>query len=193
MHNSNVAGIALDVRHYPFPAFWGNSAVVFGIESAVRWFMATTTEKRTYEEAVTWLRDHGFDILEAPGTKNRVFLKKLSVSAAIERADDGGARLFAKPGIQIGGEISRLVDKGYQKFLKTTKTEVPATSDHLQALHQFSEELTEATGATSLYNQSLGTVSDRYTYDRVENRDLPEAQRPKRAWDEKKKTGRKPA
>ncbi|MGZ4842146.1 MAG: hypothetical protein ACXV5J_10390, partial [Candidatus Angelobacter sp.] len=168
-------------------------AVVFGIESAVRWFMATTTEKRTYEEAVTWLRDHGFDILEAPGTKNRVFLKKLSVSAAIERADDGGARLFAKPGIQIGGEISRLVDKGYQKFLKTTKTEVPATSDHLQALHQFSEELTEATGATSLYNQSLGTVSDRYTYDRVENRDLPEAQRPKRAWDEKKKTGRKPA
>jgi hypothetical protein len=97
--------------------------------------MATSTEKRTYEEAVDWLRGHGFDILEAPGTKNRVFLKKMSVSAAIERADDGGTRLFAKPGIQIGSEISRLVDKGYQKFLKTTKTEVPATSDHLQALH----------------------------------------------------------
>ena len=65
---------------------------------------------------------------------------------------------------------------------------------HLQALHQFSEELREATGATSLYNQSLGTVSDRYTYDRVENRDLPEAQRPQRAWEGKKKdTGRKPA
>ena len=60
--------------------------------------MATTTEKRTYEEAVNWLRDHGFDILEAPGTKNRVFLKKSSVSAAIERGDDGAARLFAKPG-----------------------------------------------------------------------------------------------
>jgi len=156
--------------------------------------MATTTEKRTYEEAVTWLRDHGFDILEAPGTKNRIFLKKMNVSAAIERADDGSARLFAKPGVQIGSEISRLVDKGYQKFLKTTKTEVPATSDHLQAIHQFSEELREATGETSLYNQSLGTVSDRYTYDRVENRDLPEAQRPQRAWEEKKKsTGRKPA
>lgn len=155
--------------------------------------MATSTEKRTYEEAVDWLRGHGFDILEAPGTKNRVFLKKMSVSAAIERADDGGTRLFAKPGIQIGSEISRLVDKGYQKFLKTTKTEVPATSDHLQALHQFSEELREATGATSLYNQSLGTVSDRYTYDRVENRDLPEAQRPKRAWEGKKPSGRKQA
>lgn len=155
--------------------------------------MATTTEKRTYEDAVNWLRDHGFDILEAPGTKNRVFVKKSGVSAAIERGDDGSARLFAKPGIQIGGEISRLVDKGYQKFLKTTKAEVPATADHLQAIHQISEELKEATGATSLYNESLGTVSDRYTYDRVENRDLPEAQRPQRAWEGKKKTGRKPA
>ncbi len=175
------------------PDFRGNSVLMSGIETASGDFMATTTEKRTYEEAVTWLRDHGFDILEAPGTKNRIFLKKMNVSAAIERADDGGARLFAKPGIQIGSEISRLVDKGYQKFLKTTKAEVPATADHLQAIHQFSEELREATGATSLYNQSLGTVSDRYTYDRVENRDLPESQRPQRAWEEKKDTGRKPA
>lgn len=155
--------------------------------------MAKKTEKRTYDEAVTWLREHGFDILEAPGTQNRVFLKKLNSSAAIEKADDGGVRIFAKPGILIGSEISRLVDKGYQKFLKTTKTEVPATADHLQNLHQFSEELREATGETSLYNQSLGTVSDRYTYDRVENRDLPEAQRPQRAWEGKKTSGRKPA
>jgi hypothetical protein len=36
-------------------------------------------------------------------------------------------------------------------------------------------------------------VSDRYTYDRVEDRDLPETQRPQRAWEGKKKTGRKPA
>src|SRR5436305_13164962 len=123
LHNSNVAVTALRVRHYPIPAFRGNGPFVSGIESAVRWFMATTTEKRTYEEAVNWLRDHGFDILEAPGTQNRVFLKKLNSSAAIEKAADGGVRLFAKPGILIGSEISRLIDKGYQKFLKTTKTE----------------------------------------------------------------------
>src|SRR5215470_18212923 len=154
--------------------------------------MAKKTNPPTYDEAVTWLREHGFDILDAPGTQNRVFLKKLNVSAAIEKADDGSTRIFARPGYLISGEISRLVDKGYQKFLKTTKAEVPATADHLQALHQFSEELREATGATSLYNQSLGTVSDRYTYDRVENRDLPEAQRPQRAWEGKKKdTGKR--
>ncbi len=155
--------------------------------------MAKKSEKRTYEEAVNWLRDHEFDILEAPGTQNRVFLKKLNSSAAIEKADDGTARIFAKPGILIGSEISRLIDKGYQKFLKTTKTEVPATADHLKNLHQFTEELREATGETSLYNQSLGSVSDRYVYDRVKDRDLPEAQRPQRAWEEKKDSGRRHA
>lgn len=148
-------------------------------------------EPRTYEEAVDWLRQHGFDVLEAPGTKNRVFVKKLSCSAAIEKADDGATRIFAKPGYLINGEISRLIDKGYQKFLKTSKAEVPATADHLKALHQFSEELREATGGVSLYNESLGTVSDRYVYDRVEGRDLPEAQRPQRAWEADKDSGRK--
>ena len=152
-----------------------------------------TTKQRTYEEAVNWLREHGFDILDAPGTKDRLFLKKYNVSAAIEKASDGITRLFAKPGYLISGEIARLVDKGYQKFLKTTKTEVPATADHLKAIHQFSEELREATGAISLYNESLGTVSDRYVYDRVQGNDTPEAQRPKRAWETKADTKRKPA
>ncbi|HJT52608.1 MAG TPA: hypothetical protein VJ848_02055 [Candidatus Angelobacter sp.] len=147
--------------------------------------MAKKTQARTYDEAVAWLREHGFDILEAPGTQNRIFLKKLNCSAAIEKTPEGGVRIFAKPGYLIGSEISRLIDKGYQKFLKTTKTEVPATADHLKALHEFSEELREAVGDVSLYNESLGTVSDRYVYDRVKDRDLPEAQRPKRAWENK--------
>jgi hypothetical protein len=150
--------------------------------------MAKKKSQRTYDEAVNWLREHSFDILDAPGTQNRIFLKKQNVSAAIEKADDGTPRLFARPGYLIGGEISRLIDKGYQKFLKTTKSEVPASADHLKAIHEFSEELREAMGAVSLYNESLGTVSDRYVYDRVQGRDLPEAQRPKPAWEEKKET-----
>jgi hypothetical protein len=155
--------------------------------------MSTKIEQRTYEDAVSWLRDHGFEILEAPGTKSRVFVKKLGCSAAIEKADDGSTKVFARPGYLIGGEISRLVDKGYQKFLKTSKSEVPATADHLKALHQFGEELREAMGGVSLYNESLGTVSDSYQYDRVKDRDLPEAQRPVRAWESGPKSGKKPA
>jgi len=155
--------------------------------------MAKKPQPRTYDEAVSWLREHSFDILDAPGTQNRVFLKKLNVSAAIEKADDGTPRVFARPGYLIGTEISRLIDKGYQKFLKTTKTEVPATADHLKAIHQFSEELREAIGGVSLYNEALGTVSDSYMYDRVENRDIPESQRPKKAWEDKESSKRRRA
>jgi hypothetical protein len=156
--------------------------------------MAKKDQQRTYEHAVNWLREHGFEILEPTGTQNRAFAKKYGASAAIEKdAAGGGARLFAKPGYLIGGEIARLVDKGYQKFLKTTKTEVPATADHLKAIHDFSEELREAMGSVSLYNESLGTVSDSYMYDRVKDRDLPEAKRPQRAWEKPAPVGGKKA
>ena len=54
--------------------------------------------------------------------------------------------VLARPGWLLGGQIARLVDKGYQKFLKTPKMEIPATADHLRAIHEFSEELNEAAG-----------------------------------------------
>jgi hypothetical protein len=155
--------------------------------------MAKDNEKPTYESAVEWLRNHGFDILEAPGVANRVFLKKNNVSAAIEKDDDGGIRLFARPGYVIRGEIARLVDRGFQKFLKTTKGEIPATADHLTALREFNEELRAATQIPTLYNEAIGSVSDAYVYDRVIDRDKPAAQRPARPWDEKKTKSKKPA
>jgi hypothetical protein len=145
---------------------------------------------RTYDEALNWLREHSFDILEAPGTSNRIFLKKNNCSAAIEKLPEGGVKLFAYPGYLIGGEISKLINRGYQQFLKTTKTEVPATADHLRALHSFTEELKEALDMPSLYNESLGTVSENYVYDRVDGREASE--RKPRPW-EKRKTQPKTA
>jgi hypothetical protein len=142
-----------------------------------------TAEKRTYDEAVNWLRDHGFDLTEAPGTQGRVFLRKYNVSAAIQKNGDDSVKIFAYPGYLIGSEISKLVNRGYQQFLKTAKTEVPATADHLKALQQFTEELKEGLGLPSLYNESLGTVSESYHYDRIENRDKPAPERPKRPWE----------
>src|SRR5271166_1895921 len=145
--------------------------------------MTTKVEERTYEDAVAWLRDHGFDLIEAPGTKDRVFLRKYNVSAAIQKTEDGGVKIFAYPGYVIGSEISKLVNRGYQQFLKTAKTEVPATADHLKALQTFAEELKEGLGLPSLYNESLGTVSESYHYDRIENRDKAVVDRPKRPWE----------
>jgi hypothetical protein len=146
--------------------------------------MTKRIKTKSYEESVAWFREHGFDVLEAPGASNRIFLKKYRCSAAIERTADSGVKLFAYPGYMIGGEISKLVDHGYQKVLKTTKGEYPATADHLKALHEFAEELKEGIGAISLYNESLGTVSESYMYDRVRDRDLPVSERPERPWQE---------
>lgn len=145
--------------------------------------MATKVEERTFEDATQWLRDHGFDLIEAPGTQGRVFLKKYNVSAAIQKDGNDGVKIFAYPGYLINGEISKLINRGYQQVLKTSKTEVAATADHLKALQQFTEELKEALALPSLYNESLGTVSEAYQYDRVVGRDKPVAERKKRPWE----------
>src|SRR5271165_7312277 len=145
--------------------------------------MSKTIEARTYEEALAWLRDHGFDLTEAPGATVRVFLRKYNVSAAIQKGPDDSVKIFAYPGCLIGSEISKLVNRGYQQFLKTSKNEVPASADHLKALHSFAEELKIALGLPSLYNESLGTVSESYHYDRIVDRDKAEADRPKRPWE----------
>jgi hypothetical protein len=42
----------------------------------------------------------------------------------------------------------------------------------LQAIHTFSEELKLLIGDMSLYNESLGTTSDLYEYDRLQGREV---------------------
>jgi hypothetical protein len=145
--------------------------------------MVKPMESRTYEEALAWFRDNGFDVTDAPGTTARVFLRKYNVSAAIQKTSEDGVKIFAYPGYLIGSEISKLVNRGYQQFLKTSKNEVPASADQLKALQTFSEELKVGLGLPSLYNESLGTVSEAYQYDRVENRDKAPVDRPKRPWE----------
>ena len=145
--------------------------------------MTKSIEARTYEEALAWLREHGFDTTDAPGTNSRVFLRKYNVSAAIQKTPEDGVKIFAYPGYLIGSEISKLINRGYQQFLKTSKAEVPATADQLKSLQSFSEELKMGLGLPSLYNESLGTVSEAYQYDRIKDRDKPAADRPKRPWE----------
>ena len=99
-------------------------------------------------------------------------MSKIGCAAEIAPSSekDAPVRLLSKAGWVLGGEIARLVDRGYQKFLKTSKLEIPATADHLRALHSFEDQLKEAVGAMVLYNEALGTTSDRYDYDRVKGR-----------------------
>ncbi len=137
--------------------------------------MAKKTPQRSFNDVLSVLGSQRFDVAPAQeGAKrlpNAFQVRKYGCAAEIAEAPDGTVLLLSRPGWLLGGEISRLLDRGYQKFLKTSKLEIPATADHLRAIHEFSEELKEATGATSLYNEALGTTSDMYTYDRVKGRE----------------------
>jgi len=126
----------------------------------------------TFDQIVSDLRASKFDVRELSGVAGEVLVEKNGVGAVLKKSADGkSASLTANPGYLLGGEISRLLDRGNQKFLKTSKLEVPATADHLRAVHHFAEELRERAGSESLYNESLGTVSDVYLYDRVKGRE----------------------
>ena len=141
--------------------------------------MAKKEIPRSFNDVLSILGSQRFDVAPAqegakPGAKrtpNAFQVRKYGCAAEISTAPDGTVQILARPGWLLNGEIARLLDRGYQKFLKTSKLEIPATADHLRAIHEFSEELKEAIGSASLYNESLGTTSDVYEYDRVQGRE----------------------
>jgi hypothetical protein len=137
--------------------------------------MAKKTPQRTFNDVLSILGSQRFDVAPAQEgakrTPNAFQVRKYGCAAEIAAAPDGSVEILARPGWLLSGEISRLLDRGYQKFLKTSKLEIPASADHLRAIHEFSEELNEAAGATSLYNEALGTTSNVYNYDRVKGRE----------------------
>jgi len=138
--------------------------------------MAKTKIIPTFDEVLATLGNERFDVSPATEGSNRALgayrVSKNGCAAEIAPGPSKGepVRLLSKGGWVLGGEISRLLDRGYQKFLATSKLEIPATADHLRAIHAFNDELKEAVGAFVLYNEALGTTSDRYVYDRVKGR-----------------------
>jgi hypothetical protein len=137
--------------------------------------MAKKSTQRSFNDVLAVLGGQRFDVAPAQEgakrTANGFQVRKYGCAAEIAAAPDGSVEILARPGWVLNGEISRLLDRGYQKFLKTSKVEIPASADHLRAIHEFTEELNEATGATSLYNEALGTTSNVYNYDRVKGRE----------------------
>jgi hypothetical protein len=137
--------------------------------------MAKKTPQRMFNDVPALLGGQRFDVAPAQEGSKRVAkavqIRKYGCAAEIAPAPDGTVEILARPGWLLNGEIARLLDRGYQKFIKTSKMEIPATADHLSSLHEFSEELNEAIGATTLYNEALGTTSNVYNYDRVKGRE----------------------
>jgi len=150
--------------------------------------MARKEKQANFSEMLDALRGRGFEVSGSKAAPNAMQVAKNGVAAVLvpgvtdDRWESGGARLAVTPGIVVRGEIARLLDRGYQKFIKTSQYELPATAVQLQEIHAFTEELNQVTGALGLYNESLGTTSDLYQYDRLKGREAPEA-KAQRPWE----------
>lgn len=132
----------------------------------------------TFTQRIDVLKQSGFAAEPAADGWTRVSRG----SYAIDLKEQGGLiRTAGRAGMLINGEIGALVDGGFQKFFEThSGKRMPAIAAELKALHDFEEDLKEGLGEQSYYNDSLGTVSAFYLYDRVKDRDQGV---PKRAWE----------
>jgi len=102
-------------------------------------------------------------------------------AALVEEGPDGKPRLVERAGVRIAGGIGKLVDAGFQKFFQVPGgPRKPELASELKELHCFEDDLREALGLDTLYNEALGTVSTLYLYDRVKDRDRGV---PKRPWE----------
>jgi hypothetical protein len=145
---------------------WGSFTILADWKATMR----KKSRHPNFDQTLDILRSHSFDITQFAGIEGGILVSKYGVGAVLVPHQDETA-FAVSPGALIRGEVARLLDRGYQKFIKTSQYELPATAVQLQAIHQFSEELKQLTGAISLYNESLGTTSDRYQYDRLKGRE----------------------
>jgi len=135
-----------------------------------------------FNQTLQLLRAHGFDVAPYAGVAGGTLVSKYGAGAVlvaapeVKDADDAAAVNAIHPGVVVKGEVARLLDRGYQKFIKTSQYELPASASQLQAIHAFSEELKQLIGSISLYNESLGTTSDVYRYDRLVGRETASAE-----------------
>jgi hypothetical protein len=133
-------------------------------------FRRETPKAKTFDDYLNQARSAGFTVERMGGGKVRI--SRDGAGAVVEAGSDGVPYFTERAGVMLGQEIAGLVDGGFQKFLATPLGKRrPALAADLRSIHNFQEDLREALGLTSLYNESLGTVSNQYLYDRVKDRD----------------------
>ena len=146
--------------------------------------LSRKSQNPNFDQTLETLRAHSFDVTPSAVVPGGVLVNKHGAGAVLVASSDNeaSAAFAVRPGAMIGSQVARLLDRGYQKFIKTPQFELPATASQLQGIHLFTEELKQVTGAINLYNESLGTTSDLYQYDRLKGREA--AQRaPLRSWE----------
>src|SRR4051812_12882401 len=119
-------------------------------------FRRATPKVPTFQDRVDTLKSKGFTATAQPGGNLRIARGNCAVDIG---EGQNGIAWHGRAGILMGEEIGALVDGGYQKFFLTPGgVKKPATAEELVDLHNLEEDLKEALGEKSLYNESLGTV-----------------------------------
>ncbi|MBM3787841.1 MAG: hypothetical protein FJW30_26110 [Acidobacteria bacterium] len=119
----------------------------------------------TYSDRLAAARSAGFSV------EGNLAVRR-GVGCSIQEGADGLPELGEAGLVVHGKEVARLVHGGYQMFFVTRDGhKMAALADHLRALHGFTEDLIEALGVTSFYNNGLGTVCTGHLYDRVKDRE----------------------
>jgi hypothetical protein len=142
-------------------------------------FRRSAPKKVTFDDHLSAARAAGFRTESVGGGRTRIERNGIACIAAPGTNDV--PVITERAGVVIGNEIGTLTDVGFQKFFTTPSGKrKPALAHELKEIQNFQEDLREALGLESLYNESLGTVSNLYLYDRVEGRDTGKHNKP---WD----------
>jgi hypothetical protein len=140
-------------------------------------FRRATPKHLSFEDHMSAARAAGFLVESAGGGKTRI--DRNGIAVVMQAGPDGVPQVTERAGVVMGKEIGTLTDEGFQKFFTTPSGKrKPALAEELKEIHNFQEDLREALGLTTLYNESLGTVSNLYVYDRVEGRDSGKHDKP---------------
>src|SRR5580658_2446248 len=116
--------------------------------------MKRKSRNSNFDQTLELLRARSFDVAPYAGVAGAVVVSKHGAGAVLVPGQGSAVAFWERPGAVFGGQVARLLDRGYQKFLKTSQYEFPATAIQLQAIHLFSEELSQVTGTISLYNEA---------------------------------------
>lgn len=139
-------------------------------------FRRQQAKVETFEDRLQNAQQAGFTVLKDGSGRPKV--TRQGCAAIVEEAAGGHVSIL-HAGILLGDEVGLLTDLGYQKVFETQRgVREAATAAQLHTLHDFTEDLREALGVTSLYNEGLGTTNERHLYDRVMNRDRGVPHRP---------------
>jgi len=131
-------------------------------------FRRIKPEVESFDHLIGSLKALGY--ATEPDPKGGVRVTRGPYAVVFKEADVKASSM--KAGLLIGREIGHLVSAGYQMFFHTESGVTrPARAEQLKGLHDFTEDLREALGETSLYNQGLGTTTQDHLYDRVKGRD----------------------